>query len=80
MNFSEIYNNYNIDNKFDDLIKESERNLESLFEKHEQIAEYNQLKVMKAFNENSLQSSDFFQATGYGYSDTGRDKVESIFW
>lgn len=79
MNFSEIYNNYNIDNKFDDLIKESERNLESLFEKHEQIAEYNQLKVMKAFNENSLQSSDFFQATGYGYSDTGRDKVEAIF-
>ena len=34
---------------------------------------------MKAFNENSLQSSDFFTATGYGYADTGRDKVEAIF-
>ena len=34
---------------------------------------------MKSFNENSLQSSDFFTATGYGYADTGRDTLEAIF-
>ena len=79
MNFNDVYSNYKIDDRYDNLIKESEKELESLFRRHEEIAEYNQMKVMKAFNENSLQSSDFFTATGYGYADTGRDKVEAIF-
>ena len=79
MNFNDVYSNYEIDDRYDNLIKESEKELESLFRRHEEIAEYNQMKVMKAFNENSLQSSDFFTATGYGYADTGRDKVEAIF-
>lgn len=79
MNFNEIYCNYDIDDRFDKLIKETEIELEDLFLHHEEIAEFNQLKVIKAFNENALESSDFFQATGYGYADTGRDTIESIF-
>lgn len=79
MNFNEVYCNYDIDNRYDKLIKETEIELEELFLHHEEIAEFNQLKVIKAFNENALQSSDFFQATGYGYADTGRDTIESIF-
>lgn len=79
MNFNDVYSNYEIDGRYDNLIKESEKELENLFRRHEEIAEYNQMKVMKALNENSLQSSDFFTATGYGYADTGRDKVEAIF-
>lgn len=79
MKFNEIYENYKLTGKFDNLIDESEKELESLFKKHEAISEFNQLKVLKSFNENSLQSSDFYQATGYGYADTGRDTAESIF-
>ena len=79
MNFSDIYNNYKIDDQYDELINDSEKDLENLFKKHEKISEFNQLKVLKAFNENSLQSSDFNSATGYGYADTGRDTVERIF-
>lgn len=79
MNYNDVYSNYEIDGRYDNLIKESEKELENLFRRYEEIAEYNQMKVMKAFNENSLQSSDFFTATGYGYADTGRDKVEAIF-
>ena len=79
MNFNEIYCNYDIDDRYDKLIKETEIELKDLFLHHEEIAEFNQLKVIKAFNENALQSSDFFQATGYGYADTGRDTIESIF-
>ncbi|WP_299032686.1 methionine gamma-lyase family protein [uncultured Anaerococcus sp.] len=79
MNFNDVYSNYEIDGRYDNLIKESEKELENLFRRYEEVAEYNQMKVMKAFNENSLQSSDFFTATGYGYADTGRDKVEAIF-
>lgn len=79
MNFNEVYKNYDIDNRYDQLIRESENELSDLFKVHEEISEYNQLKVMKAFNENSLQSSDFFTATGYGYADAGRDTIEAIF-
>ena len=79
MNFNEVYKNYDIDNRYDELIRESENELSDLFRVHEEISEYNQLKVMKAFNENSLQSSDFFTATGYGYADAGRDTIEAIF-
>ncbi|WP_311481498.1 methionine gamma-lyase family protein [uncultured Anaerococcus sp.] len=79
MNFNEIYKNYDIDDRYDDLIRESENELSEIFRIHEEIAEFNQLKVMKAFNKNSLQSSDFFSATGYGYADTGRDTLEGIF-
>lgn len=79
MNFNEVYKNYDIDNRYDELIRESENELSDLFRVHEEISEYNQLKVMKAFNENSLQSSDFFTSTGYGYADTGRDTLEAIF-
>ncbi|WP_296113742.1 methionine gamma-lyase family protein [uncultured Anaerococcus sp.] len=79
MNFNDIYKNYDISDKFDGLIKEAEDELKDLFLRHEEIAEFNQLKVMKSFNENSLQSSDFYSATGYGYADTGRDTIERIF-
>lgn len=79
MNFNEVYKNYDIDNRYDELIRESENELSELFRLHEEISEFNQLKVMKSFNENSLQSSDFFTATGYGYADTGRDTLEAIF-
>lgn len=79
MNFNDVYKNYDIDDRYDELIRESEDELSDLFRSHEEIAEFNQLKVMKAFNENSLQSSDFFSATGYGYADTGRDTIEAIF-
>lgn len=79
MNFNEVYKNYDIDSRYDELIRESENELSDLFRVHEEISEYNQLKVMKAFNENSLQSSDFFTATGYGYADAGRDTIEAIF-
>ena len=79
MNFKEIYDNYNINASYDTLIEQTEKDLEEIYIQHEKIAEYNQYKVLRAFNENSLQSSDFNSSTGYGYSDTGRDKVEAIF-
>lgn len=79
MNFNDIYNHYNIDPAFDDLIKNAENNLRNDFDKLEEISEFNQLKVLKAFNRNNLNTQDFISATGYGYADTGREKVEKIF-
>lgn len=79
MNFNDIYQHYNIDPSFDHLIKEAENDLCDDFNKLEEISEFNQLKVLKAFNKYNLNTQDFISATGYGYADTGREKVEEIF-
>lgn len=79
MNYKEIYDNFKIDNNFDKEIREMEKQLQDEFSRIDEISEYNQLKVLKAFKKNDLQTSDFMQSTGYGYADTGRDKIEAIF-
>lgn len=79
MNFNDIYQHYHIDPSFDQLIKEAENDLCDDFNKLEEISEFNQLKVLKAFNKYNLNTQDFISATGYGYADTGREKVEEIF-
>ncbi len=79
MNFNEVYEHYNINPAFDELINDAERSLSDDFNKLEDISEFNQLKVLKAFNKHNLNTQDFISATGYGYADTGREKVEEIF-
>ncbi|MFO3667051.1 aminotransferase class I/II-fold pyridoxal phosphate-dependent enzyme [Anaerococcus kampingiae] len=79
MDYNDIYNNYNLDDSFDKIIEDSEKELREIFEKHEAISEFNQAKVLSAFNKNALQTSDFNSSTGYGYADTGRDTIENIF-
>ncbi len=45
----------------------------------EEITEYNQQKVLSAFIENRVSETDFAGSTGYGYGDTGRDKLDRIY-
>ncbi len=79
MIYKEFLDYYNINPKFLDLVNKNEEDLRENFEKLAKISEFNQFKVLKAFNENRLSTMDFNQATGYGYGDVGRDTVESIF-
>lgn len=43
------------------------------------IAEYNQLKVLAAFQKNGVSESFFYGSTGYGYGDRGRDALDAIY-
>lgn len=79
MIYKNIYDNYKIDYNFDEEIKDVESSLHEEFLKIDEISEYNQLKVLSALKKNDLQTSDFMQATGYGYADVGMDKIEAIF-
>lgn len=79
MIYKNIYDNYKIDYNFDEEIKDIESSLHEEFLKIDEISEYNQLKVLSALKKNDLQTSDFMQATGYGYADVGMDKIEAIF-
>lgn len=62
-----------------EIIKQSELEIEPLVKQNKQIAYDNFKKVMQSFNEHSVMESDFTGTTGYGYDDTGRDKLEDIY-
>ena len=45
----------------------------------DQIAEYNQAKVLSAFQKNRVSATCFAASSGYGYNDEGRDKLEQVY-
>lgn len=61
------------------LSKEAEIALQPIYEQFEKNSLHWSAKVLKAFQHNWLSTSDFAEITGYGYSDAGRDKLESIY-
>jgi cystathionine beta-lyase family protein involved in aluminum resistance len=59
--------------------KENELLKKSYFENIEIVKEYNQYKVIAAMQKAKLNATHFSWATGYGYDDIGREKVEKIY-
>lgn len=59
-----------------------ERILDSLKERFvqiDEIAEYNQLKVIRAMQESNVSEACLLGTTGYGYNDLGRDTLEKVY-
>lgn len=63
----------------DSIINSSKEDLKEVFNVVEDIEEYNSRKVLDAFIENNICESDLNGTTGYGYNDTGRDKIEKVY-
>lgn len=55
------------------------KDISTTFEKIDNIREYNQIKVLKAMQEERLSDSHFTNTTGYGYGDIGRDTLERVY-
>ena len=49
------------------------------FREFDRTAEYNQLKVIHAMQENRVNEGCFHYASGYGYNDDGRDTLEKVY-
>lgn len=49
------------------------------FEEIDKISEYNQCKVIRAFQKNRVSAEHLNGSTGYGYDDIGRDTLENIY-
>ena len=49
------------------------------FSEIEEIQEYNQQKMIKAFQEAGVRESHLFGSTGYGYDDSGRDALDRVY-
>lgn len=63
----------------EELIKESETLLAKNFASADEISEFNQEKVLKAFNKRGIALRHFNSTTGYGYGDDGRYALGEVF-
>ncbi len=73
-----VNNFFNINTSLLELDKKALAECETVFKKIDNITEYNQLKVLKAFIENGVSESYFTHSTGYGYDDRGREILEKV--
>ena len=53
--------------------------LEPRFKEIDENAEYNQLKVIKAMQDNKVSEACLLGTTGYGYNDLGRETLEAVY-
>jgi cystathionine beta-lyase family protein involved in aluminum resistance len=70
---------FGLSDKAIELGEKYEKELEERFKKIDETAEYNQLKVIKAMQDNRLSDIHFASSTGYGYNDIGRETLESVY-
>lgn len=70
---------FGITNEIYDLCNKNEQDLELLYKKFDFNSEFNQLKVIKAFQKNRLSEIHFNYSSGYGYNDLGREVVENVY-
>lgn len=75
----EQYLKMNLDTKVIDYCLSIEAGLKERFEAIDRIAQYNQLKVLHAMQDNKLAAEHFSASTGYGYNDAGRDTLENVY-
>ncbi len=53
--------------------------LQERFRQIDEVAEYNQLKVIRAMQECNVSEACLLGTTGYGYNDLGRDTLEKVY-
>ena len=73
-----ITNFFKIDNDLLEMDKKALAECQSVFEKIDDVTEYNQLKVLNAFIKNGVSEASMAGSTGYGYDDKGREILERV--
>lgn len=73
------YISLGIDERVYDFCQKTEEKLSKRFSEIDQRAEQNQIKVIKAMQEARFSEADMNGTTGYGYNDSGREAVETIY-
>ena len=76
---ADLYRNIGISAPVYEFGSAIETELKERFDAIDKIAEYNQLKVIHAMQENKVNATCFNYASGYGYDDRGRDVLEEVY-
>ena len=74
-----LYESLGLSKDVFELGEKTEKTLEERFKKLDQVAEYNQLKVLNAFRSHRVSEAHFVPTTGYGSDDLGRDTLEEVY-
>ena len=61
------------------LVKDAEKDLQKVFERIDDIRDFNQKKVLQAFVENKVAPEHFYTVSGYGHDDVGREVLDNVF-
>ncbi len=75
----DLYAELGIDEQIYSFGEEVLKDLKERFEKIDETAEYNQLKVVSAMQECRVSEACLLGTTGYGYNDIGRDTLEEVY-
>ena len=74
-----IYNQLGVGDKVLRFGQEVLAGLSDQFRHIDQVAEFNQAKVIAAMQKNRVNATHFNLSTGYGYDDEGRDNLERVY-
>lgn len=75
----ELYRTFGISEQVYAFGVKTEQKLKERFAAIDQIAEFNQLKVIRAMQKNKVSEGCFAATSGYGYNDLGRDTLEAVY-
>ena len=79
LDISSMYKELGISKEVFEYGEKIEQALLERFSEIDRVAEYNQLKVVNAMQECRVNEGCFNYASGYGYSDRGRDVLEEVY-
>ena len=79
MEITSMYQSMGISKEVYEFGKEILEGLKERFEAIDAVAEYNQMKVLKAMQDCKVSDIHFAATTGYGYNDLGRDTLEEVY-
>jgi cystathionine beta-lyase family protein involved in aluminum resistance len=71
--------NYKISDKVIEIYEKALEDVNVEFEKLDEIREFNQLKVLNAFQSERISDTHFTNSSGYGYGDIGRDSLDKVY-
>ncbi|OPJ56533.1 aminotransferase class I/II-fold pyridoxal phosphate-dependent enzyme [Clostridium chromiireducens] len=74
-----LIDNYNISERTFEIYRQALKDTAEQFEDYDEIREYNQLKVLKAFQTEKISDAHFTNTTGYGLDDIGRDSLDKVY-
>lgn len=74
-----IRENFGVSEDVTALAEKAEAKISGQFKNIEEIAQINQMRVMKAFSDNRVSDAHFAETSGYGYDDLGRDTLDRVY-
>lgn len=70
---------FDIDKRILDISNSAFLQCKEYIERIDEITEYNQQKMLRAFHNAKVSESHFTATTGYGYGDRGRDALDEVY-